>query len=63
MNLCQISSQYKPAASSVVLSSEVSHDDFVQYLVGKAPPGRIQVARLGFEGKDTVVYATGFGTE
>lgn len=38
----------------------VSHDDFVRYLVGKAPPGIIKVARLGFEGKDTVVYATDY---
>ena len=38
----------------------VSHDEFVQYLVGKAPPGHIKVKRLGFEGKDTVVYATDY---
>ena len=43
-----------PAGGAVI-----SHDDFVEYLVGKAEPGKIQVARLGFEGKDTVVYSTG----
>lgn len=35
----------------------VSHEDFVRYLVNKGLPGRIKVARLGFEGKDTVVYS------
>ena len=34
-----------------------THDDFVEYLVAKAP-GEIGVARLGFEGKDHVVYST-----
>ena len=34
-----------------------THDDFVEYLVSKAPE-EIGVARLGFEGKDHVVYST-----
>ena len=35
----------------------VSHAEFVEYLVGKGRPGDIKVARLGFEGKDTVLYS------
>ena len=34
-----------------------THDDFVEYLVSKAPE-EMGVARLGFEGKDHVVYST-----
>jgi len=36
----------------------VTHDELVAYLVSKAPAGEVAVARLGFEGKDTVVYST-----
>jgi hypothetical protein len=31
---------------------------FVEYLVRKGAPGEIGVGRLGFDGKDTVVYST-----
>jgi hypothetical protein len=36
-----------------------THEEFVEYLVRKGAPGEIGVGRLGFDGKDTVVYSTG----
>ena len=35
-----------------------THEEFVEYLVRKGAPGEIGVGRLGFDGKDTVVYST-----
>ena len=35
-----------------------THEEFVEYLVRKGAPGEIGVERLGFDGKDTVVYST-----
>jgi len=36
----------------------ITHDDFVAYLTRKGEDGEIASARLGFEGKDVVVYST-----
>jgi hypothetical protein len=34
-----------------------SHEQFCEYLRGKAKPGEIELARLPFEGKNTVVFS------